>query len=246
MYKAQCETCGAPLKRTKEKGKFICEYCGAVYYDDSFTESTWEDDSIDHDLESEDKVIQDKLPFDMRYLLIGSLIILVTCLFVFLTGKANYKKKYTVVESIEKPQMLDNLPSVVEAGKLIPYKDWEIFVDSELEVQDNKLFIELSIQNWNDEEQVLRYIPNSIRVYDDLGNEYPIFIGNCDIDLPYLERQLTFDPREKITFQSSNSWCNREEYLPSFFGVIPIDANRIYIYIDKFGVFENMKFKFDI
>ena len=46
----ECISCGAPLKRAKQKGKYVCEHCGAVFFDDRVSVDTWEEDREENPL----------------------------------------------------------------------------------------------------------------------------------------------------------------------------------------------------
>lgn len=63
---------------------------------------------------------------------------------------------------------------------------------------------------------------------------------------PFFDRQVEFDAYEKITFESSPSWCNSDDRIPIYSGVIPAQAKHIYFHIDEFGVFKDITFVFDL
>ena len=148
--------------------------------------------------------------------------------------------------SLEKPKMSASLPKAVNAGTAVAYANWEIVVSPELNVADNQLAFSFTLQNWLDSNQILTFEPNTIIVYDDMGKVYPLYLGRCAPDMPYLTRQLTFSAFEKMTFSSRTSWCSQETSLPTFRGVIPQEINNLYLHFESFGVFKNITFVFDL
>jgi hypothetical protein len=92
----------------------------------------------------------------------------------------------------------------------------------------------------------LSYTPKSLLVYDDLGNSYSLSLGSCDIDMPYLVRQVSFDPYEKVGFESSDFWCNHGDLIPAFSGTIPPTVRHLYLYFEDFGVFNKIVFVFNL
>jgi len=142
--------------------------------------------------------------------------------------------------------MLVTLPSAVSAGKSVAYKEFEILFDPNIRVDNGLLFFNFTLQNWSDKVEILRYKANDFIIYDDLGNSYPLNLGSCDVDLPYMDRQIEIEPNEIIEFESSRSWCSSEEHLPAFIGVIPMNAKQIYFHFKEFGVFTDLTFIFDL
>jgi hypothetical protein len=142
--------------------------------------------------------------------------------------------------------MLATLPKAVKAGTAVAYKNWEIVVSPEFTVSNNRLAFAFSIQNWHDNNQILSYEPKTIIVYDNMGKVYPINLGRCAPDLPFIPRQLTFSPYEKMSFSSNSSWCNRDTYIPTYSGLISQDVNNLYFHYEDFGVFKNITFLFDL
>ena len=256
LLHGECERCGAPLSRAKQKGRFVCKYCGAVYFDNTYSKSEWEEDL--EITEPEVNIQTDSIPQTTNskskrkinlVKLLGFGVIILICLIGFIIiafNNSTLMKKSNKVPSINKPEMLSQLPNAVRSGSPLAYGNWELTVSPEILVADNKISFSLVLKNWNNTNQTFRYKPNTIVVYDDLGNKYPIYLDNCEPDSPYLDRQMTFEPYEEIKFQSSGSWCNRNENLPLFFGVIPHNANNLYIHLREFGVFQNITFIFDL
>ena len=255
LIRGKCEECGAPLKKSRTPGKFICEYCGSAYYTESFHESSWIEDQ--NEIPS-DPIIEESIdetsPIKKNSRrnmgkAIGAAFFLSACLLIFLSNRlltTERPNSSNTNNELEKPVMLTVLPSAEKAGRAVAYAGWEIRVEPEIENVDNKQSLRFTIQNWNNTKQTLRYLPKSIQIYDDLNNSYPLYIGNCAPDTPYLNRQISFDPYQSVIFQSSTSWCNRENYIPVFFGTIPVNAQHIYLHFDEFGVFENITFVIDL
>ncbi|MDO8972078.1 MAG: hypothetical protein Q7U74_15395, partial [Saprospiraceae bacterium] len=88
--------------------------------------------------------------------------------------------------------------------------------------------------------------PNNIKLYDNLGNNYPIRYGNCSEDNAFYERQVSFKTRETKSFSSHEYWCSDDTDLPVFFGPIPLDAQNLYLQLTEFGVFSKITFVFDL
>ncbi|HAF49037.1 MAG TPA: hypothetical protein DCL08_07340 [Anaerolineaceae bacterium] len=258
----ECERCGASLKKSKQKGKYICEYCRAVYFDSNYSENDWEEDidevSIDVDdyqpptsattyNENKKKIV---LPGAIILSAIGVFLCVIMVIAGSITNRRTDRKPNTSSsnekQSIEKPQMLVTLPKAVKAGKAVAYKNWEIVVSPEFTVANNRLAFAFSLQSWHDSNQILSYEPKTIIVYDNVGKVYPINLGRCEPDLPYLTRQLTFSPYEKMSFSSNSSWCNTITYIPTYSGVIMQDVNNLYLHFEDFGVFKNITFVFDL
>lgn len=272
LLKSQCDSCGAPLSGTKQRGKYICKYCGTVFYDPQYYAESEDtatgiknniasnrEDEIGSELpEAVPPALSENVPHissknnHNTLIIIGimlafALIGLIT--FSVLSGfivKDNRTKNAPILHSIEKPVMLSSLPAAARAGESIAYANWEIVVDREIEVEDNKISITLSITNWNDRNEILRYKPNDLILYDNAGNTYPLNMGNCDPDLPYLDRQITFEKNETITFVSGNNWCGDEKNIPTFSGMLPLNFSQLYFHPGNFGVFTDITFVIDL
>ena len=119
-------------------------------------------------------------------------------------------------------------------------------ISPEIDVDDNRIAFNMVLKNWNNNQQTFRYKPNTIVVYDDLGNTYNFYLGNCEPDIPFLDRQITFKPYEEVEFKSTRSWCSRAYYLPLYSGVIPQEAKKIYFHLEQFGVYQNITFVVDL
>ena len=257
FLRGKCENCGAPIKRSHTKGKYICQYCGSEYYSDNFNEVNWvsDEENVNPNLPGSylgDDFSQTNTNRQSQKFLIPiiGIIALIFVIFIFgilnnLTGKASITSKNNSRIS-PTPPMLSSLPNAVKAGNSVAYKGWEVVVDPNLEMNNKLISISFSIQNWSDGNQVLRYQVKNFILYDDLGNTYPVHLGSCDIDTPYLDRQLSFDSYEKITMKSSNSWCNRNSSIPFFSGIIPAGAKNLYFYFEHFGVYEKITFVINI
>jgi len=252
----ECERCGAPLSKAKQRGKFICQYCGAVYYDRSYTKSEWEEFENVKPIPETVKQQPVIKPTPTRktksskvtlWLILG--IVAFLCLIGLVVNVFSGTKSLSLLTSeskVTKPDMLSALPEAEKAGVSVPYADWEITFSPEISVDGSKIGFMFTVKNWSDDSQILRYKPNNFVVYDDLGNSYQLVVGRCEPDLPFQDRQLTFDPYEEVEFQSRNSWCNRAYYLPEFFGIIPLNASKLYFHFKEFGVYQNITFIIDL
>lgn len=254
LIRGKCEECGAPLRKSRTVGKFICEYCGSVYYSESFDESNWieEHDSILGDPTANEPINETSSTKKASNRYIGKTILVVlvlsACGLIFLSSGlgAQRSNSSNARNKLDKPTMLVVLPAAEKAGKSVAFAGWEIRVEPEIDYINNKQSIQFTLQNWNDTKQTFRYLPSSIQIYDDLNNSYPLYIGNCAPDTPYINRQISFDPYQLVKFQSSTSWCDRKNSIPVFSGTIPVNAHHLYIHFDEFGVFQNITFVIDL
>jgi len=257
FIRGECENCGAPLSRAKQKGKYVCQYCGAVYYDNSFSGNDWEADVEIPEIPEKsqtDTIIQPpiipkkKSKFNLIKVIGIGFIAIICMIVVIVTGESNGSKTNPSKnnQAIKKPAMLNQLPQAAKAGTSIAYANWELTISPEIDVDDNRIAFNMVLKNWNNNQQTFRYKPNTIVVYDDLGNTYQFFIGNCEPDIPYLDRQITFEPYEEVEFESKRSWCSRAYNLPLYSGVIPQEAKKIYFHLEQFGVYQNITFVIDL
>jgi hypothetical protein len=246
----RCDGCGNLLRWSTQKG-YYCEWCG--YSDIEYFED-FVDEKVDEPLPDTPTYHTPKTNIGLKVAIILSAIGVFLCVIMVVAGSitstSTTRKPNTSSSSsnssVEKPQMLTTLPKAVKAGTAVAYKNWEIVVSPEFTVSNNRLAFAFSIQNWHDNNQILSYEPKTIIVYDNAGKVYPINLGSCAPDLPYLTRQLTFLPNEKMSFTSNTSWCNRDTNIPTYSGVIPQDVSNLYFHFEDFGVFKNIIFVFDL
>lgn len=150
-------------------------------------------------------------------------------------------------QPILKPEMRRELPKAERAGNSVPYANWQLTLNENFSIKDNNivLFV-LTKQNWHDHSKYFRYKPDSFVVYDDLGNEYLLYVRNCELDAPFIDRELNFKGYKKIEMQSSSSWWRQSGSLPVFYGSIPQNAQHLYFHIKEFGVYRDITFVFDL
>jgi uncharacterized Zn finger protein (UPF0148 family) len=257
FIRGECDRCGAPLSRAKQKGKYICRYCGAIFYNNDYSGSDWEEDiEIPETPEKvpEEPIYQPIQPTARKsknrwLILLGLGLLVVICFFVIIAtnvGNITNSNASKANQSIQRPEMLSQLPKAAKAGESIAYANWVLTVSPEIKVNNNRIAIYMILKNWHDDQQIFRYTPNMMIVYDDLGNTYPLYLGSCDPDVPYSDRQITIKPFEEVEFESKSSWCSGEEDLPLFSGVIPLDAEKLYLQLKAFGVFQNITFVIDL
>lgn len=228
IQKNVCENCGAPLRETKTKGKFHCEYCQGEYYEENYSTK------------------KNSLIFAILAGIIG--IGFLACLLsgLFSSNTTQNSAKTIIRKPIPTPVMLNALPEAVIAGTPVAYQGMEVLVNPEVSVKSQEIFLKLSIQNWKEQSTILRYRPNQIILYDDLGTRYNLALGSCDLDVPFRDRQVSFEPGEKITFSSAAYWCSEEKSLPAFSGIIPVGAKILYLKLENFGVFQNITFVIEL
>lgn len=259
MKKGECINCGAPLKRANQKGEYICGHCGTVYFDERLSGDPWKEE---RQVKTLPKIEPEPSPTTSIYpdtsvrtvAIIAIAVVVIICLFIVVVNSLSRTGRTSRSEAKpsernsapEKPQMLTTLPKAVKAGTPIAYKNWEIQVEPELSVSSNQLFFRFSVKSWHEDNQVLRFEPKTFIVYDNLGKVYPLRLGSCAPDLPYLSRQVNFVPYEIVSFQSNSSWCNRGSYIPTYSGVIGQNVTHIYLHLEDFGVFKTITFVFDL
>ena len=260
--RGECDRCGASLRRTKQRGKYHCDFCQAVYFDNNYSDNTWEEDQkAEPHLTVEPSPIyeptvhlKESSKSGRLVAIVVSIVLLGGCFLVFVIGSlgtASNSNRSTSRSSNrtiadDKPQMLTTLPKAVKAGTAVAYDNWELTVYPEFTVSGNQLSFGFSTQNWLDQNQIIRFEPKTFIVYDDLGNTYPISLGNCAPDLPFLQRQISFSSYENIEFQSNRNWCNQVRYIPTFSGVISQNVKQLYFHFEEFGVFRKITFVFDL
>lgn len=254
LLKSVCPACGAPVSKAEHQKGFVCQFCGTEFYpEDGSDNRFFPEISIAKPL---DEFTFDSAPLDQpsdKKRPIGLWVVLAIfvaiILFVTLTSLFNNNSSRNRLSSpteIPKPLMLSTLPKAESAGKAIAFNNFEIVMEPDFRISENLLYFNFTVKNWNSQVALLRYTPNNFIVYDDLGNTYPLRLGYCDLDLPFFDRQIEFEAYEKIMFESSSSWCNRDDLIPTYSGVIPAQAKHIYFHIDEFGVFKDITFVFDL
>jgi len=250
LLRSVCPACGAPVARIDQRHGFICPFCGTEFYLEEGPDIIDYSPPLIKEIPHKPETIE--FPSSKKstnkvwiyLIMIGFLIFFISAPSWFFSTPKSTNPVFP--EVVEKPSMLLNLPSAESAGKSVAYKEFEIFFDPNIRADNGLLFFDFTLQNWGDKVVVLRYRVNNFMVYDDLGNTYPLYIGNCDADLPYMDRQIEVNPVEIIEFESSYSWCSSEDHIPAFIGVIPMNAEKIYFHISEFGVYKDLTFIFDL
>ncbi|MBI9046905.1 MAG: hypothetical protein JEZ06_20635 [Anaerolineaceae bacterium] len=267
LKQAKCENCGAPLSRDSEPGQYICQFCNVLYLDEEYSGKDWKPD-----VEAEPKlkpvhefspqpapaaIATSAVDFNkskkkkfqiLPLLLVAGFAgcVLIGLASMSLAGGSSVARTAQEAVIDPKPDMLSVLPEAIMAGETIAYHDWELTVSPQISVNDGEINLNITMKNWMDGQQTLRYIPEGLVVYDDLRNTYPVSIGNCDIDLPYLEREVYFDIDQEIEFSSTSYWCNKATVLPPFSGIIPGNAQHLYLLLKNFGAFNDITFVYDL
>lgn len=253
LRKSSCPSCGAPVSSSEHRRGYVCKYCGTEFYPESEhalppifeTPIRKPDDEQQDNYGPLNPPVQKKNPLGVWIaLVVFGFIIIVSISGLFNTrSSASQRNPLT---AIHKPAMLATLPKAVAAGKTTPYNNLEIYFEPAVRISENKIYFNFTVQNWDENDLILRYKPNNFIVYDDLGNSYPLRLGYCDLDTPYLDRQMKFDPYELVQFESSDYWCDQENRIPAYSGVIPANAKQLYFHINEFGVFKDITFVFDL
>ncbi|MBP8705669.1 MAG: hypothetical protein KBI19_06745 [Candidatus Cloacimonas sp.] len=250
LLRSVCPACGAPVARIDRRHGFVCPYCGTEFYPEDGAEISDYSPSpikeIPYKSETTDFPSNKKSTNKVwiYLIMIGFLIFFISAPSWFFSSPKPTNPVFP--EVVEKPSMLLNLPSAKSAEESVAYKEFELRFDPNIHIDTGLLYFDFTLQNWGDKVVVLRYRANNFIVYDDLGNTYPLYLSNCDVDLPYIDRQIEMEPNEIIEFESSRSWCSSGEDIPAFIGVIPMNAQQIYFHFKEFGVFTDLTFIFDL
>ncbi|MHC1739659.1 MAG: hypothetical protein AB9897_00950 [Anaerolineaceae bacterium] len=251
-----CEACGAPLPPQYTSGIKVCRYCGAIYKDEDWVEPSSHINansplasptsmpeipvSVLNESEKETRPTRKGLLIFIILICLG----LFGCMTSLLIGRQNGNKQ-TLSNLAQnaaqaKPVMLNSLPTASYAGEAIAYANWEISANPSVQVSNGKIFLEMTLQNWNSTNQTIRFKANDFILYDDVGNKYPISMEGCADDAGFLDHQVSFDAYEKNDLSSSNSWCGNQGILPVFTGIIPGTAKHLYLQLTNFGVFSKI------
>ena len=253
LRKSSCPSCGAPVSSSEHRQGYVCKYCGTEFYPEDELNlqpifetpiSKSDDEQLDN-YEPLNPSIQKKKPLGVWIALVILGFILIASISGLFNSRSSASQRNPPT-AVPKPAMLATLPKAVAAGKTVPFNNLEIYFEPSISISEKKIYFNFTVQNWDENDLILRYKPNNFIVYDDLGNSYPLHLGNCDLDIPYLDRQIKFDPYELIQFESSDYWCGQENRIPAYSGVIPTNAKQLYFHIDDFGVFKDITFVFDL
>jgi hypothetical protein len=250
LHRLTCPGCGAPISKEELRSGYVCRFCGSEFYSDenpkeeNFTSPVYKED---HWKPSATNIPKSQISTKLMLIVIALAALGVIGFFVIMGLSLTPDKSQTqTAKGSNAPVMLSSIPKAEIAGKEIAYKGLEYLFDPNISVNEDSLQFHFTIMNWNEDPYLLRYKPKSLVVYDDLGNTYPLVLGQCDIDLPYLDRQIEIKAKEEMTFASSRSWCSRGNYLPAFSGNIPLDAKKIYLHLENFGDLNDITIVFDL
>lgn len=252
FIRAHCESCGGPLGTPDETGRVTCQHCGTVYI-------STEIPRLRKPVPPTPPTTPIRVEVPQPAILPGApaakpsktnlfpvlaavvIFILLVCSLSSLIAIISSETSHDDKLASKPPAMLSALPAQpVLAGAPVYYAEWGLVVDSEISVTSSGINIELNLTNYADQEQVFRYIPNSIRVMDDRGNTYQPIVGYCANDMLHLERQVSLNSGQSMTFSSSDSWCGYNG-IPVYGGTIPLDATRLYLFFDNFGPFNGLQ-----
>jgi len=274
FVKVECENCGASLSLTDRRGEYRCKFCGSLFMnDEEKLNDRWiktpplepepeplnfeppvfiQDTSPITDIPSSSFSVKkgNKTAIAITLSLISICLTIAVC-----SGLSNISSSSVGVfsESVEPtdqeatPVMLSSLPTnPVLAGQAVAYQGWELLLDHGISTQRNLITISLSLTNWTGADANFRYIPNDIKLMDDVGNEYPISTDSCDADLLFFQKEISVDARNTTEIESSSSWCRHDGALPIFSGTIASNASKLYVVFSNFGPFTNLICEVDL
>lgn len=256
IERAECKACGAPLPTTARRGRIICEYCGAQYFADGSFKESGEHEPVVQPLPKPTLTAPSPAPVtppirrrkqsSVAAAIIGFGAFLLIVLMIRLLSGNSSTSETSRNRGTPIPKMVASLPLSMKAGQKIAYKGWELGVNSSFSTYRNKLHFEMEIKNWAETDKVFRFQAQDIVVYDDLGNIYPMEEGSCSPAALYSNLQITVSPRRNISLKSSSSWCKNSPSIPAFSGVIPVNAKKLYIKLERFDVFDGLIIVFDL
>lgn len=251
----ECEKCGAPLIKSDEEGIYRCEHCGAFYLQSIDANSPpINNRSTDKpSVKSFPKKSNDSSQIGTKKgkpratTIFGSIFVVsIICLSIFFFVQAPPRSQsISDIGKQNKPKMFSVLPDDFSTEEILYYDNWEVSVDKNFRIDGKNLLFTIHLKNWHENTQVFRYIPNQIEVYDNLGNKYPI-TNVCDSGDLYLSHQISFDPGDTVKLISKEDSCSFDRYLPAYYGVIPIEAEKLYLRMRGFGIVEDMFWIFDL
>lgn len=256
IERAECKACGAPLPTTARRGRIICEYCGAQYFADGSFKESGEHEPVVQPLPKPTPtapasvsigppiIERKRSPVTVAFIGIGFFLLIV--LMIRLLSGNSSTSATSRNRTTPMPKMATNLPVSMKAGQKIAYRGWELGVNSSFSTYRNKLHFEMELNNWAETDKVFRFQAQDIVVYDDLGNVYPMEDGSCSPAALYPNLQITVSPRRTVNLKSSGSWCGNSPTIPTFSGVIPVTAKKLYIKLDGFDVFDGLIIVFDL
>lgn len=256
IERAECKACGASLPTTARRGRVICEYCGAQYFTDGSFKESGEHGPVVQPLPkpaptgSAPALVAPPFRERKRSPVVAAFIgfgffLLIVLMIRLLSGKSSVSGT-SRNRSTPMPKMVASLPVSMKAGQKIAYKGWELGIDSSFSTYRNDLHFEMEIENWAETDKIFRFQAQDIVVYDDLGNVYPMEDGSCSPAALYPNLQITVSPRRTVNLKSSGSWCGNSPTIPTFSGVIPVTAKKLYIKLDGFDVFDGLIIVFDL
>jgi len=254
LLKSTCPACGAPVSRKGNQHEYVCPYCGMEFYSETIptppigSQSSHFQADADMAAKASSEI---GTSHRNKKTSIWSYIILVVFFLIFFTAPRWLTSIPMFPDSSfpsidNEPNVFLDLPSTELVGESFTSQELEISSDANFKVDNGLLFFNFTFQNWGDQTVVLNYQANSFEVYDDFGNNYPLYLGSCNADSLNEDRQIEIKPNEKIEFTSSSSWCNSVKNIPAFSGVILDKAKKIYFHINEFGEFTDITFSFDL
>ncbi len=149
----------------------------------------------------------------------------------------------------------DKLPTEpVKAGVPIVYDGWKLIVSSEVSTDDNdRVRVTVFIENLSAQKRIFRFTNAAVTIGDDVGTEYPATIRGVEsyvrVDCePYLYKVKNLEVRGEKTVEifSSFRYCGSDDTFNKFEGPIPINAKKIYVYLNDFGPFTGITAVIDL
>lgn len=271
LLSEDCPRCGGKLKRLKQKGSYICEYCGKSFFLPNLAPDDWDEPEefakdpvpiYDPPQETVDDFVDNHSFQTSRSsspsrinLLIPIIAVISVCftglLIFFLFGGAGFLGLTSQTKNYQSdleptPEMVSTLPKAVRQLSSVAYSGWEMRAVNATVTKNNQIDFIIEIKSWNNAPRNFKFLIKDFVVYDDQGNLYSVSLGDCPPDSPYLERKIVFSARDEITFSSDEDWCDSKKGIPYFSGAVPPNARQIYLLLEQFGVFEDITLVFDL
>lgn len=157
---------------------------------------------------------------------------------------------------------VNNPSGIISAGMPVIFDGFVMVVDkSGMNVDGDFIGFSIQISSFNEESRLFRYNAASIKLMDDLGNQYDYqynigFGSRCtesDIFKPkqFLlepEKEVIVEPHTSMMYSSYFWWCldSHDFDIPGFQAVIPTDAKSLFLDFDGFGSFPKFSYEFEL
>lgn len=141
------------------------------------------------------------------------------------------------------PIGIQNPTGLIPAQETIYVDGLTLIVEDRFEAENDIIYgdlitIYLIVQNMSTRQKLFSYTNGSVRLLDDLGNEYAFVLSTNEQHLIYDIKQQTLDPNETLSiFSFDSTSAGTISRLPYYRGPIFPGASRLIIEFNGFGPF---------